>query len=167
MAMALLISGVASAAPSGPPHKTNSLMLLQPETVLRERVSSVETMAAYIKALQAAADGALANEKAGAASSGYFLVAVRPGGKSKLWFDFKPALPATTQERLRVALQAVRPFEPKGGVVVFAINTSLWGAAPAQDQPAPVEWTQAAQSAGKSLETGDLVDRIWPAAGAR
>lgn len=161
MLAALLIGGAVTAA--APAYKTNSLTLLQPEQVLRERIGSVEVMAAYIKSLQAAAGAVSAQENSGAPSSGYFVVAVRPGGKSKVWFDFKPALPAPAQERFRAALEAVRPFEPKGGVVVFAMNTSLWGGAPAQDKPLPPQWDQAAQSAGKPVEVGDLVDRIWPA----
>lgn len=166
--VALMFAGAAGAAPPvHPAYRTNSLLMLQPEPVLRARVSSVENMAAYIRALQGAAGTVLAREPASTPSNGYLLVAVRPDGRSKLWFDFKPALPAQTQERLRASLEAVRPFQPKGGVVVFALNTSLWGAREPQFKPAPAEWTQAAQRAGGSLETGALIDRIWPATPAR
>jgi len=159
---ALLLFALASLPTvAATPYKTESVMLLQPDSVLKERVPSVVGLSDYIKALQAAADGALATEPASPAS-GYLVVAVRPGRQSMAWLDFKPALPAPIAERIRAAIRGVPPFEARGGVVVFALNASLWGGAPSQGFPNPQEWSKAMEGRSEPMEVGDLVDMVWP-----
>lgn len=154
----LLCAGPASAAE---PYRTESVILLQPDFVLQERVPSVDSLSAYIKAVQSVAGAVLAEEPPSPAS-GFLVLAVRPGGRSMVWLDTRPGLAARTAGRLRAAVLAVPPFEARGGTVVFALNASLWGAGPAQGFPDPQEWRQAMEGRDEPMEIGDLVDKVWP-----
>ena len=71
----ILLSSAASAAT---PYRTENIMLLQPDFVLKERAPSVPALSEYIKAVQSAAGRALADEEPHPAS-GYLVLAVRPG----------------------------------------------------------------------------------------
>jgi hypothetical protein len=154
----LLASAVASATE---PYHTENIMLLQPEFVLQERVPSVNQLSDYIKAVQNAAGLALSG-KPQSPTSGQLVIAVRPGGQSKVWLDFVPALPEPTASALRQALEAVPPFQAQGGVVVFSLNSILWGAPPSSRPPAPAEWTEAMKGRTEPEEIGSLVERVWP-----
>ena len=143
-----------------PAYQLESLMLLQPEFVLEQRASA-EDLSNYIKAVRTAAEAVVAEEKGQHPASGYIVLAVRPGGRSKVWLDFTPALPPALDARLAAALGAVVPFQARKGVVVFAINSSLWGAPAAQRPPAPAEWTKAMEGTSDPMEIGELVERIW------
>ena len=155
----VLLSFAASAAT---PYRMENVMLLQPDFVLQERAPSVQSLSEYIRAVQGAAAGALADEQPSPAS-GYLVLAVRPGAQSMVWLDFKPNLPATTATKLRAAILAVPAFEARGGVVVFALNSSLWGSPVSQGFPNPAEWTKAMEGRSDPMEIGDLVDQVWPA----
>lgn len=148
---------VAAAAP----YELQSIMLLQPESVIGERVPSVDSLSKYIRAIQAATGSALGNE-APSPASGYIVLAVRPGGESNVWFDFQPALPEETESRLRAAILAVPPFAAKSGTVVFALNVTLWDAPPVSGMPNPSAWRKAAEGHSNEIEVGDLVDKVWP-----
>jgi hypothetical protein len=148
------------------PYALNGVMLLQPEPVLQERVARPEDLATYLAAVNAAAAQALAKEQPTPAA-GFVVVAVRPGGESKVWLDFEPPLPAAVDARLRASLETIAPFRARIGVVVVALNASLWGAAPTtRAAPQPQEWRDAAKSSVASIEIGELVERIWPASAA-
>lgn len=159
--LAALLLSPAAAAQS--PYKTENLMLLQPQSVLEARVPSVQALSDYIKAVQATAEGTLQNETPSPAS-GFIAIAVRPGAQSRVWLDFKPALPKTTSTRLAQAIQAVPPFAAKEGTVVFAIHSTLWGAKPKMAFPNPPEWSAAMEESDQPIEIGELIDRrVWPA----
>jgi hypothetical protein len=157
---AIILSSAAATAAS---YRTESVMLLQPDFVLEERVPSVDSLSEYIKAVQLAAESALAGEDPHP-TSGYLVLAVRPGGRSMVWLDFEPDLPESIQAKLRTAILAVPAFEARGGVVVFALNSSLWGSPAAQGFPNPEEWSKAMEGHTEPMEIGDLVDRVWPPA---
>ena len=154
----ILASAVASATQ---PYHTENIMLLQPEFLLEERVPSVNQLSDYIKAVQNAAGSALSGV-AQSPTSGQLVIAVRPGGESKVGLDFVPALPEPTATALRRALEAVPPFKARGGVVVFSLNSTLWGAPPSSRPPAPTEWTEAMKGHTEPEEIGSLVERLWP-----
>lgn len=154
----MLFSAAVSAAT---PYRTESIMLMQPDFELKERVASVESLSEYIKAVQSAAESALADEQPHPAT-GFLVLAVRPGGQSMVWLDFKPGLPEPIAAKLRAAILAVPPFEARGGVVVFALNSSLWDSAPSQGFPKPQEWSKAMEGRSEPMEIGDLVDMVWP-----
>jgi hypothetical protein len=148
---------------AAPPYALNSVTLLQPESVLQERVARPEDLAAYITAVNAAAAEALAQQVPHPAA-GFVVLAVRPRGGSRVWLDFAPPLPKAVDARLRSALEAVEPFRARIGVVVVALNTSLWGAPPTtRPTPQPEEWREAAAASAVPIEIGELVERLWPA----
>lgn len=159
--MAMLASGSVLAAE---PYRVENIMLLQPDFVLQERVR-IDELAQYIQAVNAATKANLESVAEPMPSSGFVVMAVRPGGRSRAWLDFTPPLAPATADGLRSALERVPPFQAKEGVVVFAIRSTLWGAAATQQQgPLPAEWKQALAAPDASMEIGELVDRIWPAA---
>ena len=160
--LAVLLSGSAFAAK---PYNMQSVVLLQPDFVLSERVE-VTDLSNYIKSVTAAADTTIAGIGKPVPASGFIVVAVRPGGQSKVWLDFSPALPSAVAAQLRSSLEKVTPFRAKGGVVVFALNSTLWGANPtARTMPSPFEWNDAMKSSGDPVEIGELIERVWPRAG--
>lgn len=146
------------------PYKVNSAMLLQPDFVLQERLPSVDALAGYVKAVDHAAGTALATTPATPAS-GWLVLAVRPGHQSMAWLDFDAALPAATAEALRTRILAVPPFAARAGVVVVALNVSLWDAPAATGFPNPPEWRAAVANDTVDIEIGALVERVWPAQG--
>jgi hypothetical protein len=144
------------------PYAMQGVVLLQPEAVLSERVTALE-LAAYIKAVNAEASASLSGIADAAPAAGFIVVAVRPGGQSRVWLDFSPALPAAVAARLAGSVEQLKPFDAQHGVVVFALNTTLWGAAPTTSAtPAPAEWTEATKLAGVPMEVGALVEHLWP-----
>ncbi|MET0547977.1 MAG: hypothetical protein ABW002_01730 [Xanthomonas sp.] len=164
MLVGMLWSGLLSAAE---PFRLQNLMLLQPESVMRDRAESVDALAAYVKALNATAARALSRVDAPRPAAGFVAVAVRPGGRSRIWLDVAPALPDPVANTLVTALERVPPFQAKGGVVVFALNVTLWDAPPTERQgPSPAAWQRAAEGQAAPMEIGDLVDRVWPATAA-
>ena len=80
-----------------------------------------------------------------------------------VWLDFKPSLPAKTATELRAAILAVPAFEARGGVVVFALSSSLWGSPVSEGFPNPPEWRKAMEGRSEPMEIGELVERVWPA----
>jgi hypothetical protein len=158
----LLAAFVSLSAAAGSPYKLESIMLLQPDFVLSDRVPSIDALSNYVKAVETATIRTL-NEEAPYPASGFIVLAVRPDESSKVWFDFKPALPAETASRLSAAIQAVKPFPSRNGTVVFALNATLWGAPPRTGSPNPPEWNEATKGLSDPVEIGDLVDRLlWP-----
>lgn len=155
----MLIGFTASAAT---PYRMDSVTLLQPDFVLKERVPSIDSLSGYIRAVQGAAAAAL--EKAPShPASGHLVLAIRPGKQSMVWLDFKPSLPEATAEKLRTAILAVPAFEALAGVVVFSLNSSLWGSPASQGFPNPPEWSGAMEGHDGPIEIVALVDKVWPA----
>lgn len=144
------------------PYRMQNVMLLQPDFVIEERAPSVHSLSEYIKAVQRAAEAALADEQP-YPTGGYLVLAVRPGGRSMVWLDFKPSLPAPTATKLQSAILAVPAFEARSGVVVFALSSSLWDSPVLQSFPNPEEWGKAMEGRSDPMEIGDLVEKVWPA----
>jgi hypothetical protein len=164
MVIALLgiLVGSSATASATEPYSMQNLMLLQPDFVLSERVQA-EDLSNYIKSINSAAKTSLAGTAKPAPTAGFIVVAVRPGRQSKVWLDFSPALPLVVATQLRSSLERVVPFEAKDGMVVFAINSIIWGAAATERQgPWPAEWQEAMKDADNAIEIGDLVNRVWP-----
>ena len=155
---AALLGSTASAAT---PYRAENIVLLQPDVVLRERAPSVQSLSDYIDAVKSAAARALADVQPHPAS-GFLVLAVRPGGKSMVWLDFTPGLPEPTAAKLRAAVLGVPAFEARRGVVVFALNSSLWDAPASQGFPNPEEWSKAMEGRSEPMEVGALVDMVWP-----
>jgi len=156
---ALALVGVS--ASGAEPYTLQHITLLQPDFVMQQRTDS-DGIVDYIKAINAAATATLDHAQP-TPSAGFVVLAVRPDGTSKAWLDFDPVLPAPKDTALRSALERVAPLHVRDGVVVIALEATLWGALPTHKQtPWPPEWKAVADRIGTPLETGDLVDLAWP-----
>lgn len=151
----------ASAASAQSAYEMKGIVLLQPDSVIRERISA-SAVAPYVRAVNAAAADVFGAQKLRPAG-GFLVLAVRPGKQSAAWLDIRPALSPTLTRELVARLRAVAAPDVANGPVVLAIKVSLWGGtAPEHQMPAPSEWTAATQKVGTPLEVGQLVEGIWP-----
>jgi hypothetical protein len=149
-------------AQAAEPIVYDNVVLLQPSSVLEERVANIDAMAEYVKALQVAAREAVLASSVKQAVGGYIVVAVKPGGQSKVWLDFDTLLDQTLVQQLIAKTEGVPPFEARKGPVVFALKAVLWdGKPPKRIVPSPIEWRRAA-SGVPTMEVGELVEKVWP-----
>jgi hypothetical protein len=164
LALLALELAFATQARAVEPLEQLDVVLLQPGKLIEQRVDGgADALADYLKRLGEAATGAMRANPQQIPSAGFIVVAVRPGGKTHAWFDFKPALADKTVAALTQAVAGVPPTPVKSGDVVFALRVSLWGAKPpATYAPAPQEWKDAAKQAGHKLDLDTLVDQVWP-----
>ena len=161
-ACAVLCAAAAFAQAAQPLTKHN-VVLLQPSAVLEERVTSLDAMAEYIRALEEAAkEGVLASASKRPAA-GFIVVAVRPGERAKVWLDFDAPPPSfETSRQLVTKMSAIKPFEASKGPVVFALKVGLWDAFESKRiAPSPAEWKAATRKAGRTLELDQLLDAVW------
>ncbi|MCV2354807.1 hypothetical protein LNV09_11625 [Paucibacter sp. B2R-40] len=157
----LLVLVFAGAARAAPPLTNFNVVLLQPSAVLEERVPNIDAMAAYVRALGAAAGEAVVASGVQQSVGGFIVVAVRPGLRSNVWLDFDTMLDLALKQQLGSKLRAVVPFEAVKGPVVFALKVATWsGKESKRLAPAPAEW-KAASRPGAPLEVGELVERLW------
>jgi hypothetical protein len=151
----------APCASASEPISNLGVVLLQPSAVLEERVQSVDAMADYIRAIEAASKAAVVASGSHQSVGGFIVIAVRPGLKSNAWLDFETLLDLEVRRQLLAAVKAVQPFETSKGPVVFALKVALWnGKPPKRALPVPQEWKGVAGN-GEPLEVGALVERIW------
>ena len=120
-------------------------------------------MAAYLKALGDAETEAMRAHAQQIPSAGFIVVAVRPGGLTRTWFDFKPALAEATQAALTHAVETTPTMTVKTGEIVFALRVSVWSDKPPKSYaPAPQEWRDAARGVTPKPDVDTLVDLVWP-----
>jgi hypothetical protein len=138
------------------------VVLLQPSSVLEQRVPSVDAMADYIKAIEAASREAVLASQLKQSAGGFIVVAVRPGQKSKVWLDFDTLLDSEMSRQIVAGATAVTPFEAREGPVVFALKVGLWaGRESKRVAPSPPEWKAATKQAGRQLDLDSLIRRVW------
>ena len=156
-------NGSAAYLHSAQPFSKHNVVLLQSSALLESRVSSVDAMAEYIRALETAANEALLAGPSKRPAAGFIVIALRPGPKSRVWLDFDAPAPSFETSRALVdRLGAVPPFEVRDGPVVFALKVGLWGAFESKRlAPSPAEWKAATRKAGKQLELDALIEQVW------
>ncbi len=160
LALLLVVSNRASLADDA--LKLSHVVLLQPESVLQARSGNPEALGTYLKAVIASTSRAVATLAERTPGGGFIVVAVRPGDQSRMWLDFEPKLTGPTLGAIRQAFRTVQPPPVTGGPLVVALKVSLWsGPVPDRQSPMVPEWRRAVVEAGKPLEVGDLVGRIW------
>lgn len=143
------------------PFTSFNVVLLQPSKVLEERVPSVDAMAEYVKAIQAASQEAVIASGVKQSVSGFIVVAVRPGQRSKVWLDFDSLVDLELRKQLIAKAEAIKPFEVNTGPVVFALKVATWGAKESRRSvPLPREWKNASPGSAPT-EVGELVERAW------
>jgi hypothetical protein len=163
LAAAFLLATAMAAQAVEPLHQ-HDVVLLQPGVIIEQRVAGgADAMAAYLKTLGVAATEAMRANPQQIPSAGFIVVAVRPGNRTHTWFDFKPALSATTMAALTHAVESTPTMRIKSGEVIFALRVSVWSDKPPTTYaPAPQEWKDAAKAAGKKPDVDTLVDMLWP-----
>ena len=163
--LAWLVAATACAAARAvEPLVQHDVVLLQQGEVIERRVDGgSDAMAAYLKRLGAAATGTMRAHPSQIPSAGFIVVALRPGGATHAWFDFKPALAAATTAALAQAVQATPALPVRSGEIVFALRVSVWSDKPPPAYaPAPQEWKDAARGMNPKPDVDTLVDKVWP-----
>jgi len=161
---ATLALAAAVAAHAVEPLVQHDVVLLQKGEIIEHRVSGgADAMAAYLKALGAAATETMRANAQQIPSAGFIVVAIRPGNQTRTWFDFKPALSTTTMAALTHVVETTPTMPVKSGEIIFALRVSIWSdKPPAAYAPAPQEWKDAAKAAGRKPDVDTLVDMMWP-----
>ena len=160
VALGLLLAGT-SWAQVAEPVTHLGVTLLQPSSVMERRVASVDAMADYIRAVEAAIREAVAASPARQSTGGFIVIAVRPGPASNVWLDFDTLLDLDIRRQIVARIKALPPFEVAQGPVVFGLKVALWnGRPPRRAMPVPQEWKGVSPD-GAPLEVGELVERIW------
>jgi hypothetical protein len=159
--LSLSLAIAATCAQASEPVTVFNVVLLQSSSILEGRVESVDAMAEYIKAVETALGEAVVASGAKQSTSGFIVVAVRPGQESNVWFDFDTLLDLEMRRQIASKVKAVKPFEARNGPVVFALKVGTWNAKESKRSvPLPPEWKNATQG-GPPLEIGELVQRVW------
>nr|WP_295786205.1 hypothetical protein [Rhodoferax sp.] len=162
----LLLTATLFVATVGGAHATEpitnfNVVLLQPSAVMEKRVTDIDAMADYIKAVEAASREAVIASGATQAVGGFIVLAVKPGQQSKVWLDFDALLDLEIRKQITKSVRAIKPFEVTEGPVVFALKVATWdGKESKRVAPSPPEWKKA-KHGGKPLEIGKLVERVW------
>lgn len=156
----LCVTAVGCARAAEPITNFN-VVLLQPSAVMEKRVTDIDAMADYIKAVEAASREAVIASGATQAVGGFIVLAVKPGMKSKVWLDFDALLDLEIRKQITKGVSAIKPFEVTEGPVVFALKVATWdGKESKRVAPSPPEWKKITRGA-KPLEIGLLVERAW------
>jgi hypothetical protein len=160
------LGGAATTAGAVEPLRQLDVVLLEPGAVIEQRVDGgADGLADYIGRLGAAAADTMRAHPRQLPDAGFIVVAARPGGQARTWFDFAVPLQPETAAALAEAIEAVRPTPVSRDEIVFALKVSLWGGRPdAKVAPVPPEWREAGRQAGRRLGVDELVDRLWPRA---
>ena len=159
--------GTATAASSLSAHAADEppkfpITLLQPDWMLQQRVPSVPLLVAYIKSVEIQFMAVLKRHPPLPPTSGYLVIAIRPGQQSNAWLDYEPALPSAVSKEVVQSVRSVMPPSVRGGPVAFAVKMGLsGGVAPLEAMRAPAEWKAVAERAGRPLEVDELVERAW------
>jgi hypothetical protein len=154
----------ASDARAVEPLIQHDVVLLQKGDIIDQRVDGgADAMAAYLKALGQAETETLRAHPAQIPSAGFIVVAVRPGNKTRTWFDFQPALADTTMAALRQTVETTPTMTVKSGEIIFALRVSVWSDKPPKAYaPAPQEWRDATKGMKPKPDVDTLVDMLWP-----
>jgi hypothetical protein len=155
----LLLTAVCAHASE--PITNFNVVLLQPSATMERRVTNIDAMADYIKAVEAASREAVLASGATQAVGGFIVLAVRPGQKSKVWLDFDALLDLEIRKHITQSVKAIQPFDVTEGPVVFALKVATWdGKESRRVAPSPPEWNKVTRN-GKPLEIGQLVEKVW------
>ncbi len=165
MLVAVLWSGLLSAAE---PFRMQNLMLLQPDSVMRERAEHIEALAAYVKALNAAASRELARVGTPRPAAGFVAVAVRPGGRSRIWLDLAPALPDANGDCADhgTGASATIPGQGRRGGVRAQRHPVGRAADRAPRASTSRPGSEPPRANGRRWRSATWVERVWPARAA-
>jgi hypothetical protein len=133
------------------------VVLLQPDAVFQERVSSADVLAAYIKSVESVINSSLKHNEQKTPTAGFIVIAIRPGQQSNAWLDFDAPLPDTITSEIVTKIRAIMPVRVKDGPIVFAVKVGLWGGKESpRPLPQPKEWKSVAL-----IDTEEIIDKVW------
>lgn len=151
-----------SSAHSGETCEMGAVVLLQPEYVFSQRLSAPDSLARYIQAINEVAIKIAANHPMHSPNSGFVVVAVKPGNKSKVWLDLDQNLEKHLSNEFFAEIQKIPPPQVNGGVISFGLNFKLWGSKRfSKDFPNPKEWRNLVEKSKKPMETSDIINALW------
>lgn len=161
---ALALLAATTAAHAVQPLVQHDIVLLQKGELIEQRVDGgADAMSAYLKTLGAALTETMGANPSQIPSSGFVVVAVRPGNRTHTWFDFKPKLADATTAALAQTVAATPTMPVRSGVIVFALRVSVWSSKPPTAYaPAPQEWKDATKDMHPKPDVDTLVDMVWP-----
>ena len=161
---AALALAATSAAHAVPPLVQHDVVLLQKGEIIEQRVEGgADAMSAYLKTLGDAEMETMRANPTQIPAAGFIVVAVRPGNRTRTWFDFKPALADATMAALAHTVEATPTMPVKSGEIIFALRVSLWSDKPPKAYvPAPQAWRDAAKGMNPKPDVDTLVDMVWP-----
>lgn len=136
--------------------------MMQTQQVFEARVDSIETVSLYLKEIVDSVSKAVNALPKGEPAKGFIVVAVKPGGRSRIWLDFKSPISKEAASAIQTAAEKVSPISVKGGVLLLGMKVGLWGSGPPDRMvPQPEEWREEADKAGGNIEMTQLVERVW------
>jgi hypothetical protein len=133
-------------APRPDAFRQVSIVLYQPDAVLKARLGDAAPLAGYIRRIDRGLTAELDQVPAIPGFQAALVVALKPAGESHAWLVSQARLPHNLRDALTKAAQAVPPLHPLGGPVAFAIifNGFGGGGKPVVDAahpiPIPPEW---------------------------
>jgi hypothetical protein len=153
----------AAAPPPGSAFRIDSMLLYQPDDVLKVRAPSVESLTEFIKQVESSANEFWTGQPTGAPQPVLVVAAFKPGGRVRVWVDVPAGLetePAARELAARLG-QLPAPVVQHGPVAI-AMRGSLWGGG--GEWPfIPKEWQDATRTASESLLVPDgILERVWP-----
>ena len=134
----------------------DKIILFQSNEELSERSPDIQEFSNYIKKVQE--EIFAFNKKNNDMGEGYVIIALRPVGKSNVWFDVTGK---KNLNSLKNKILSIAPSHVQGGSVVFAISNLD---NPDEVLPVPEEWEDVIESHKNASYFGitELVDEIWP-----
>jgi hypothetical protein len=159
--VSLLAAGPAAAQPA--PVQWGNILIYQAE-ILDRVFPNEERLSDYINRLESAATRGFGAAPAQPGVSGVLFVAVKPGGRARVWvLTTSGSLAPDLRARLEQSLSALPPVDVRGGFL-FGMSFGAWGAAPYESNsspPIPAEWEAQIPPQGVMLDDA-FIERVWP-----
>lgn len=150
------------ASPDRPFHVA-FLMLHQPDHVLQQRISSVDSVAAFQGRIEQAVKECLEPVPEDDGRTCSIICALKPNRKSRFWIEYHPQpLDATVHNSILNKLNSIEPPVVHNGPVSLGMFGLLWGGVGRDRHPnfsmVPREW----QETGGGVIPDDPLSKLWP-----
>ncbi len=153
-----------AAAQEKPAFETTSLTVYQAE-ILETVMPDVDQLTGYLDRLQDVAKQRFAAVKGQPGVSGSIVIAVKPGGKRRIWVMSPASIAPAIRSSIEAALMAQPQSMDLKGVFLIAINFDAWGGGenwpPNAPGPLPPEWERQIPPEGVMLDDAFLL-KVWP-----
>jgi hypothetical protein len=163
LVVTLCASATAKDVPSAFEMGSVALFTAEPDLAKRTGGSPTE-LGDYILRLKVAGTAFVADQATPLRISGAYLVAVKPGKRSRVWVHITSGRPSDdVLKSLTAALQSVEPPTVVGGSVAFGVGFRTW---PKGDLPFPLvaasALSQYIKAGAESAPLDVLIELAWP-----